>query len=128
MKVNEAEKILQDKKDAELAEVEAKKVLEEDRKRKIKEQEEAEKKLKKEEFEAEKKLYPKKAGEIHMHCWNCKNKEVNMSEGDYITRSTRIIIVAGCQKCGHYNIVVLPTNNAITSSHERFFAGIDLKS
>lgn len=126
MKVNEAEKILQDKKDAELAEVEAKKVLEEDRLRKIKEAEEQEKKRKKEEFEAEKLKYPGYAAEIHQSCWKC-GKVVNMSQGEHITRSTRIIIVAECQKCGSYNVAAIPTNNAIISPHDRFLPGIDLR-
>ena len=125
MKKQEAEKILKDKAERAAAEIEAVQTLEEAKKKEQLEKEAAEKVRIKEQFEAEKKRYPDFAAELYQNCWKCK-KVVNMSQGEHITRSTRIIIVAECQKCNSFNVAVVPTNNKITSSHDRFFAGIDL--
>ncbi len=107
---------------------ESEKVIEVDKIKKIQEQEEAEKLRKREEFEVEKKKYPKKAGEIYMPCWNCKNKQVNMSSGEYISKASlvKIIIVGVCRKCGSYNIAVIPTNTQTSSSHDRFLTEVNL--
>lgn len=125
MKKQEAEKILREKEQKQAAEIEAMKTLEEAKKREEKEKVEAERQRKKEEFESEKLRYPDHAGELYQKCWKC-HKEVNMSQGEHITRSTRIIIVAKCQKCNNFNVVVVPTNNKSMSRHDRFFSAIDL--
>ena len=126
MEKEEAEKILREKKQAESDEIEAVKTLEEAKIKEKQEEEEAEKKRKKEEFKAEKKKYPDFVTEIWTECHKC-NKPVNMSQGEHITKSSKIIIVGECLKCGSYNIAAIPTNNSFTSKKEKFFAGIDFR-
>ena len=114
MNKEEAEKILKEKKQSELDEIEAKKTLEEDRLKKIQEIEESEKKIRKDEFEKLKKAFPKQSQEVFCKCWKC-GKEVSISHGKHVTKSNRVIIIGGC-KCGSYNVVIILKNSQYNHS------------
>ena len=128
MNVNQAQQVQQEeekrKKDLE----ESKKTLENDRIRKIKEKEEAEKKARQEEIKKEKKRYPDFAAEIYMpKCWNCKEKNINMSQGEMFDKNTKIVIIKECPRCGVYNIATIPTKLPTTSNHDKFLPAVNLR-
>jgi len=125
MKVDEAKKILEQKEKSQKEEIEAQKVIEQDRLRQIKEKEEAERESLKKAREDLKARFPKTPGKAYMKCRKCK-KELDMEQADLIQKNVKLFRVIECEKCGSFNVEYIITIDAkITSKFDALLSQLE---
>lgn len=126
MDVNQAKQILEQKEKSQKEELEANRVIEEDRLRQIKEKEETERQSLRKIREDLKARFPQAPGKTYMKCRGCK-KILDLEKAELITKgNTRIFRVIECEKCGNFNVEYISTINAkITSKFDALLSQLE---
>lgn len=103
MDVKQAKELLEEKSKTQKEELEAHRVIEQDRLRQIKEREEVDRESLKKAREDLKARFPRAPGKTYMKCWKCK-KALDMGQAEVITKgNVQIFRVIEC-KCNAINI------------------------
>lgn len=126
MDVKQAKQILEQKEKSQKEEIEAQKVIEQDRLRQIKEKEDAERESLKKAREDLKARFPQAPGKAYMKCRGCKNI-LDLEKAELITKgSVKIFRVIECEKCGIYNAEFITTSHAkITSKFDALLSQLE---
>ena len=118
MDINQAKQIQEDEIKRKAEFTESTEVIAESERKAKEEQAIAEKAKQKQEFEQLKKAFPEKSQEVFSKCWKC-GRVVNMSQGQLISKSGKILRIKACSRCKSFNVEVIPTNNPSTSEYDR---------